>query len=79
MDQLAGQIGGKEIGQATMGQGYGNLEYTWGWALARSGLHGNMSGQDDNTRRPEWVPAEGDEGFATRVLSGLSGRTGWSR
>ena len=30
MEQLRGTIQGREISQKTMGQGYGNIEYTWG-------------------------------------------------
>ncbi|NJN54479.1 MAG: hypothetical protein HC804_06840, partial [Anaerolineae bacterium] len=33
MENLEGQIQGRPINKATMGQGFGNLEYTWGLGL----------------------------------------------
>lgn len=33
MEQLRGQVAGREINRQTMGQGFGNMEYTWGLGL----------------------------------------------
>jgi hypothetical protein len=33
MEQLRGRVGGREISAQTLGQGYGNMEYTWGLGL----------------------------------------------